>query len=333
MKKRWSNSSKVPVFSGSLLRKRLARFFPSRSIIERTFSGQTVLLALSLSASIIGADVRRIELVDGDIYEGDVKDGVRTGQGRLERRGGAWYQGDFLDGQMHGKGTYSWADRRVYQGAFRNDKRHGSGTLRWPNGDQYVGDFLDNRRTGAGRFVSAENDVYEGEFLNDQRHGNGGYVWSDGRRYEGMFRDGVKSGMGVLTWPTGNKYEGQFLEDQRHGLGVLYWGDGTTYQGLFALNQMNGYGVKTIPNEVPVFQQWRMGDLLEAWPIVENDRCRLNIDDAPWIFSGGSCINGQAHGTGIAVSVDGQAYIVNGRFVLGRLIQGDVKTLPLPESQ
>jgi len=76
-----------------------------------------------------------------------------------------------------------------------------------------------------------------------------------------------------------------------------------------------------------------MGNLLEAWPIVESDRCRLNIDGAPWIFAGSSCINGRAHGTGIAVSVDGQAYIVNGRFVLGRLIQGDVKTLPLPESQ
>ena len=178
----------------------------------------------------------------------------------------------------------------------------------------------------------ASGSSYDGDWLEDQMHGKGLYVWSDGQRYDGMFRDGVKSGRGILTWPTGNKYEGQFLEDQRHGLGVLYWSDGTTYQGLFALNQMNGFGVRTVPNEEAAFQRWRMGDLLEAWPIVESERCRLQIDSTPWMFSGSSCINGHAHGTGIAVSVDGQAYIVNGRFVLGRLVQGDRKTLPAPES-
>ena len=159
-------------------------------------------------------------------------------------------------------------------------------------------------------------------------HGNGSYVWSDGRRYEGMFRDGVRSGVGVLTWPTGNKYEGQFLEDHRHGRGVLHWADGVIYRGLFSLNQMNGFGVKTAPNEMPTFQRWRMGDLIDEWPIVESERCRLNIDGIPWMFAGSSCINGTAHGDGIAVRVDGQAFIANGRFVLGRLVRGDLKTLP-----
>ena len=95
---------------------------------------------------------------------------------------------------------------------------------------------------------------------------------------------------------------------------------------------MHGFGVKSVPNEEPAFQRWRMGDLLEAWPIVEREQCRLRIDGAPWMFEGSSCVNGKAHGTGIAVSVDGRAYIANGRFVLGRLVRGDLKTLPLPES-
>ena len=103
MKKRWSNSSKVPVFSGSLLRKRLARFFPSRSIIASTFSGHAVLLLLSLSALMIHADIQRIELVSGDVYEGDFQNGDFHGWGKFTSpdgttiREGIWVDGEYSE--------------------------------------------------------------------------------------------------------------------------------------------------------------------------------------------------------------------------------------------
>ena len=86
-----------------------------------SFHGRIALLVISFFASLIYADVQRIELLNGDIYEGELKDGVRTGRGRLERPSGAWYEGDFLNGRIHGNGSYTWADGRIYQGTFQND--------------------------------------------------------------------------------------------------------------------------------------------------------------------------------------------------------------------
>ena len=45
------------------------------------------------------------------------------------------------------------------------------------------------------------------------------------------------------------------------------------------------------------------------------------------MFESDSCINGLAHGTGLAASVDGAKIVVEGRFVLGRLIDGEIESL------
>ena len=53
------------------------------------------------------------------------------------------------------------------------------------------------------------------------------------------------------------------------------------------------------------------------------------MNESDWMFRSESCINGLAHGEGLAVRVDGQAYVANGRFVLGRLVAGQVQNLVL----
>ncbi len=46
------------------------------------------------------------------------------------------------------------------------------------------------------------------------------------------------------------------------------------------------------------------------------------------MFVSSECINGLAHGIGMAVTLDGDHIVPNGRFVLGRLVEGEVLTLP-----
>ena len=47
-----------------------------------------------------------------------------------------------------------------------------------------------------------------------------------------------------------------------------------------------------------------------------------------WMFSADSCINGLAHGRGVAVSLDGDIVVIDGRFVLGQMVAGELINIP-----
>ena len=50
------------------------------------------------------------------------------------------------------------------------------------------------------------------------------------------------------------------------------------------------------------------------------------------MFDSDSCINGLAHGRGLAVSLDGDYIVIDGHFVLGRLVEGRPVALKLADS-
>jgi hypothetical protein len=111
---------------------------------------------------------------------------------------------------------------------------------------------------------------------------------------------------------------------------VFFWRDGTIYRGQFAADKMHGYGVKRRPDGPLELQQWEDGALQFTRPLEQSPRCRLEIAGTKWMFESDYCINGLAHGTGLAASVDGAEIVVEGRFVLGQLIDGDIERL-IPE--
>jgi len=130
---------------------------------ERHARSRIALLALLLSSAAVHAD--RVELPNGDVYEGDVERGARSGSGVYVWADGNRYEGEFSEDKMHGRGVYYWPDGRSYQGDFQQDMRHGSGVLRWPNGDVYSGEFAYDQMAGKGRFQWANQDLYEGDFV------------------------------------------------------------------------------------------------------------------------------------------------------------------------
>ena len=287
----------------------------------------TLLVLTSVFSVAAGAEPVRVELPNGDVYEGEMVDDRRTGEG-----------------------VYTWADQRTYVGTFVNDRRHGYGELTWPNGDRYEGEFREDQMTGSGRFVWDNTDVYEGDFVDGQRTGQGVYTWHTGERYQGFFRggklhgrgiftwpdgrsyqgdfvDGLKRGEGVFEWPNGNRYVGRFENDERQGFGIFYWRDGTVYRGRFARNKMDGFGLKRHPDGEAEFQHWLDGVLTMAAALADNPRCQLIIDDEPWMFQGDECVNGLAHGRGPAASLDGARYLGSARLVLGQLVEGEIRPL------
>ena len=140
------------------------------------------------------------------------------------------------------------------------------------------------------------------------------------------------AGRGVFEWPNSNRYIGDFAEDTRSGLGIFYWRDGTVYQGEFIADKMHGYGVKQLPGGAMELQRWQGGALTSSQPLAAEPRCGLSIGERPWMFQSSECINGLAHGVGLAVSLDGDQIVVNGRFVLGNLVEGEIRVLRFGES-
>ncbi len=49
-----------------------------------------------------------MQLENGSIYTGPVKDGMMNGYGTLEFKNGEKYVGDFVNDKAHGKGKHTW---------------------------------------------------------------------------------------------------------------------------------------------------------------------------------------------------------------------------------
>ena len=109
-------------------------------------------------------------LMNGTIYEGDFKNGLRDGKGVLKLASGAKYVGEF--------------QRNVY---------HGHGTFYSSDGERYVGDWVWGVRQGRGMLLLPKEQIkYEGEFFEGEPHGYHG-LWTserDGWYFYGSFAGG-----------------------------------------------------------------------------------------------------------------------------------------------
>ena len=273
-------------------------------------SAATYLLLVVPIVSLVGhaaaENVETTQPADPSTAVGETPDPT---EGELRWGGGHHYQGGLKAGQMHGRGTHTAPDGEVYDGDFADGQRHGQGMLRFPNGD-----------------------VYEGDFRNGSIAGKGRLAWSNGDVYEGDFVDGVREGRGILERQSGGTYVGDFSGDQRHGKGRYRWRDGTLYKGHFAFGKLHRSGVKTSPSGELSFETWNDGQLTASVPVEAVDRCSLTLDGKPWMFNDDTCINGLAHGEGLAVALDGSAYVLDGRFILGNLVRGEIQRVELEES-
>lgn len=95
---------------------------------------------------------------NGNTYEGDYKNGKKSGQGILRFNSGDYkgdyYTGNFENGQYNGYGEYYWTDGRWYKGEWKNDKKHGKGEFR-----------------GTPTAFGYGSYRYEGQWVNDKKEG------------------------------------------------------------------------------------------------------------------------------------------------------------------
>ncbi len=214
------------------------------------------------------------------------------------------YRGTMRDGMRHGQGRYEWAHGHVYEGSYENDLPNGQGVYTWPSGAQYVGEFVQGMRHGQGRFIWELGNFYEGEYTFGERTGAGRRVRQGLMVYEGHYVAGVRHGEGRQVEASGDRFSGWYEQGVRHGFGIRLKADGSRW-----------------------FERWVEGDLQQAWPLAENPRCSLVEDGAAWMFLGDGCVDGKAHGQGVAVRIDGRLVRPAATAVLGRLLESETRTL------
>ena len=101
------------------------------------------------------------------------------GQGVYKYVDGGLYDGHWKNGLRHGNGTYKWASGSVYHGDWKGGKQHGKGTYKWACGDVYEGDWKNGKRNGKGTFKTASGEVYEGRWKDSKKHGTGIYKYAE----------------------------------------------------------------------------------------------------------------------------------------------------------
>lgn len=222
-----------------------------------------------------------IKFKDGSVYEGFTANQKFNGKGRLTQANGDLYQGDWKDGVAQGKGVFVQREAGIiYDGEWKNDVQHGKGIEEWDFGNfKYEGDFKEGQKTGKGVFTAKTGNVrYEGEFIDGKFEGNGKYingemhktldgtfsgnhmkkgktVFEDGSWYQGEYKNDMMHGSGIIRYPNGDAYVGSFDSDKKHGTGSYF-----DMQNMYRLQEdwVNGVRkscVKTPTTEAEMAQQ------------------------------------------------------------------------------
>ncbi len=189
-----------------------------------------------------------VQLPDGSVYEGEYKNGMFHGDGKLIWSNGDVYTGEFKDGLKHGKGKDQLAAGSVYEGEYVKGYWAGQGELKYKNGDSYKGDFKQGSFDGQGNFVSQDGIIYEGEFRLSKMNGKGKITYIGGATYEGEVKDWMMHGEGVYTTTKNDVYTGEFFKNKQYGKGEIRFKEGDHYTGEIKNWRAHGKGVMKYKN-------------------------------------------------------------------------------------
>ncbi|KAK1941900.1 Radial spoke head 10 B [Phytophthora citrophthora] len=252
---------------------------------------------------------------NGDVYEGEFKDGHRDGFGIFtERATGSTYEGQWMHNARHGTGILTSGSKDfIYDGAWENDTRCGFGHCVISGGrETYSGQWRANSFHGTGKYTDAEGSIYEGEFVRGKKHGVGKLVSSitetesdsttqhQTEQYSGEWRDGSREGLGDAVFADGSIYSGQWRNDVQDGEGTFTTTEGDRYVGQWHRGSREGAGVLTIGSSGVIKEgQWCRDEPMDGeWTITFPDGSKFT----------GECVGGRPHGRGICKYASGDLY-------------------------
>eukprot|EP00741_Cyanophora_paradoxa_P025073 tig00000342_g24201.t1 len=217
----------------------------------------------------------KVVYANGDVYEGSVVEGRRTGRGTYRSRTGATITSDWwADTLLFAEVSYLGPDGTRYDGRMQeksSNKRdhwvlvepHGPGKVTYADGSAYEGHFMNGLRHGKGQWVDPQKGVFEGLWMNDLLEGDGKWKDSSGSQvYEGPFKGSVPHGQrGKLADRDGREFEVIFENGQiRDRQMILDWEGGKYVGDLNQSGRPHGRGIWTKPSLSGRTQQEYSGD-------------------------------------------------------------------------
>jgi hypothetical protein len=82
---------------------------------------------------------------DGSKYEGEFKDGLPNGRGKVVLENEDSYEGEWKDDQAHGFGQFI-TQSKVYTGEWLHDLYHGKGEEKFKDGSCFTGAFVEGKK-------------------------------------------------------------------------------------------------------------------------------------------------------------------------------------------
>jgi hypothetical protein len=229
-------------------------------------------LPKSLTPIIPPDAIQTLALPNGDVYVGQMMDGMRHGQGKCTYPNGDVYEGEWQHDMRNGQGNLLYDENgEQYCGEWQNDLRHGHGVLlqttplqnsnqTTPNQREEIkfeGCWVNDKRNGVGSATYSDHSILTGEWIEDK--------WAEGSKahlenykeemgeqyksypvvacsYAGDVLDGIPHGQGK-SQSSLETYVGGWSKGKRHGKGTSTLIDGTVYSGEWRNGKHNGFGV------------------------------------------------------------------------------------------
>lgn len=113
---------------------------------------------------------------EGLIYEGEYKDNLFHGQGKIKFGNGIFYEGNFEQGMRQGRGKLEFADGEIIEAIFEKDKMVGDKKAYYPEELMESIDQIESKEDingSQGKLIYANGGIYEGEYKDGLPNGQG----------------------------------------------------------------------------------------------------------------------------------------------------------------
>lgn len=249
------------------------------------------------------------------------------------------YEGNISEGMFHGQGKYTSHNGLVYEGYFVFNVPKGNGELYYPNLYTYVGDVNDYKPDGYGTRKDVDGTTVRGMWKNGLPNGLISHYFPNKDIYIGEANNGDFIGIGVYLSPNGDISAGEFNNECLTRSEVMKYKNSfkritsgkTEYYGQIAPGYINGESVDC-PNghgeryrnggyELGIFKDSHLihgasyfNNILKYGDFDENGNLNgegtvIFVTEEGLVSYKGTFLENRYHGKGIYTRTDGQSFL------------------------
>lgn len=179
-----------------------------------------------------GIKSNQIVYEDDSRYVGNIEDGKRHGFGHLVLPDGSRLEGDWKNDVLEGEGRLFYSSGKLaYEGSFKEGQFHGHGVMYSEQFDQRQG----NAKSFSGDRIQSVKSQTDHRVLDYQ---NLNATFEEWMTFEGCFELDVKSGIGIMEMSNGDVFMGEFLNDKANGPGSYQTARGVKFLGIWRENYL-----------------------------------------------------------------------------------------------